>query len=112
MGSIGDIVVIHFDDKPSVYARIEAIEPDIKPKWYQVKFLFLSFPPQEITWILKREYLEGVSFSMKDIPIRIIPLERSGNQNPKSLPKTTNQRAEVISINKIRVQRDKKGISD
>jgi len=108
MSSIGDVVIIHIDNKPSVYARIEVIEPDIKPKWYQVKFLFLSFPPQEMTWILRREYLEGSSFTMKDIPIQIITLEKPGRQKqPQKKPIMHN--AEVISINQVRAKKDKKG---
>jgi hypothetical protein len=108
MNSIGDLVIIHIDNKPSVYARIEGIEPDIKPKWYQVKLLFLSFPPQEISWILKREYLEGSPFTMKDIPIQILPLERSGRQKPQTKRKGEIQDAKVISIKEIRAKRDKK----
>jgi len=108
MKSIGDVVIIHIDNKPSVYARIEAIEADIKPKWYQVKLLFLSFPPQEISWILKREYLEGSPFTMKDTPIQILPLERPGHQKSQTLRKGSIQDAKVISINQIRAKRDKK----
>jgi hypothetical protein len=108
MNSIGDVVIIHIDNKPSVYARIEAIEADIKPKWYQVKLLFLSFPPQEISWILKREYLEGSPFTMKDVPIQILPLERSVPQKSQPLRKGGINNANVISINQIRAKRDKK----
>jgi hypothetical protein len=108
MNSIGDVVIIHIDNKPSVYARIEAIEADIKPKWYQVKLLFLSFPPQEVSWILKREYIEGSPFTMKDIPIQILPLERSGRQKSQTPRKGGIQDAKVISIKEIRAKRDKK----
>jgi hypothetical protein len=108
MNSIGDVVIIHIDNKPSVYARIEVIEADIKPKWYKVTFLFLSFPPQEISWILRREYLEGSPFTMKDIPIQIMSLERAGHQKPQILRKVGSQDAKVIPINKIRAKKDKK----
>lgn len=108
MNSIGDVVIIHIDNKPSVYARIEAIEADIKPKWYQVKLLFLSFPPQEISWILQREYLDGSPFTMKDIPIQILPLERSGHKKSQTLRKGGINNAKVISLNQIRAKKDKK----
>lgn len=49
MRSVGEVVAIHVKNKPSVYARIEAIQADVKPRWLQVRFLFLSFPPQEAT---------------------------------------------------------------
>ena len=106
MSSIGDVVIIHIDNKPSVYARIESIEPDLKPKWYKVKFLFLSFPAQEMTWILKREYLEGSLFTMKNIPIQIVALEKAGQQ---TLPKNTIRNAEVISISRVRAKKERKG---
>jgi hypothetical protein len=102
MNFIGDVVIIHIDNKPSVYARIESIEADVKPKWLQVKLLFLSFPPQEITWILRKEYIEGSPFTMKDIPIQIIPLERPGHRKPQNRTQNSTKPAEVISINRIR----------
>lgn len=76
MLSSGDVVAVYFDNTPSVYARIEMISSDIKPHWYQIRLLFLSFPPQEATWILREKYLEGSEFTMKDIPIKIIPLSK------------------------------------
>ncbi|HVN71710.1 MAG TPA: hypothetical protein VMU10_06795 [Desulfomonilia bacterium] len=112
MGVTGDVVIIHINNKPSVYARIESIEPDIKPNWYQVKFLFLSFPPQEMTWILRKEYLEGSSFTMKDIPIQIKPLDKPEQQKPYPRSKSGRQGGEVISINQIRTGKDKKIIPD
>jgi hypothetical protein len=108
MHSIGDVVIIHFDHKPSVYARIESIEPDVKPKWYQVKLLFLGFPLQEMTWILKREYLEGSPFTLKDIPIRIMSLKKPGPKNLQTHRKASSEGAEVISIDKIRAKKNKK----
>jgi len=102
MNSIGDVVIIHIENKPSVYARIESIEADVKPRWYQVKLLFLSFPPQEVTWILKREYIEGSPFTMKDIPIQILPLAKSRMKKQGKQRENETQVAEVISINRIR----------
>jgi hypothetical protein len=75
MISIGDVVVVHVNDKPSAYARVDGIEPDTKPGWFRVRLLLLGFPPQEVIWILRREYMEGAGFTMQDIPMRIIPLE-------------------------------------
>lgn len=107
MNAIGDVVVIHIDDKPSVYARIEAIETDAKPRWFQVKLLFLSFPPQEITWILRREYLEGSPFTMNDIPIRISPLKAPVTKTTSKPGKNISPGAEVISISSIREKKDR-----
>ena len=105
MNSIGDVVMIHIDSKPSVYARVESIEADAKPRWFQVKLLFLSIPPQEVTWILKREYIEGSPFTMKDIPIQIVTLEPPGGRKPQKPGKSSAQVAEVISINRLREKR-------
>jgi len=110
--TIGDVVAIYIDNKPSVYARIEGIEPDIKPRWYQVRLLFLGFPPQEMSWILKEEYLEGSLFTMKDIPIQIIPVEKPSSYKPRVRKKVDDPSAEVISLDQVRAKRVKKSSAD
>jgi hypothetical protein len=104
MHSIGDVVAIYFDGKPSVYARIEAVTADIKPHWFQVRLLFLSFPPQETTWILRDEYLDGTDFTMKDIPIKIIPLGRPGKEDlpARDAPARKPGPGDVLSLDKFR----------
>lgn len=104
MRSVGDVVAIYFDKKPSVYARIEMVAPDIKPHWYQVRFLFLSFPPQETMWTLREEYLEGTEFTMKGIPIQVIPLGRPGSgRSPSQLrSKKKTSPGEVLSFENFR----------
>ncbi len=64
MRNIGELVLIHYQDQPAVYARIEAVEPDIKRDWYQVKLLLLTIPAQEVTWILREAYVDGAPFTM------------------------------------------------
>ena len=66
-----DIVLIHFEDKPMVFARIEAIHPDVKPDWYQVKLLMLQVPLQPVTWILRSSYINGTEFTMGGNRIRL-----------------------------------------
>ena len=39
-----DLVLIHVEEKPAFYGRIEKITADVKPKWWQVTFLALTFP--------------------------------------------------------------------
>lgn len=112
MRAIGDVVAIHIQEKPSVYARIESIEADVKPRWYQVKLLFLTFPPQEVTWILRREYMEGALFTMNDIPVQIFPLQRQAAPVPGSGRKPGTQGAEVISMDLARSRKDPKGAGD
>ncbi|HDP26284.1 MAG TPA: hypothetical protein ENN34_12695 [Deltaproteobacteria bacterium] len=117
MPDIGEVVLISIQNKASAYARIEGIESDIKPRWYQVRLLFLGFPPQATTWILKREYLDGAPFTMKEIPIQITPLKRPGGyheateqkrepeQDHTDSPGTT--RGGVISMDSVRAKKKK-----
>ena len=69
--SEGDLVLIHYQDKPAFYARIEAVEPDIKKDWYQVTLLLLTIPDQTVTWILREEYINGASFTMGGVPMKL-----------------------------------------
>jgi len=71
MATTNDIVLIHVDDKPGFYARIEEIAPDVKPGWWQVKLLVLTFPLQVFTWILDEFQLEGSHFTMGGTPLRL-----------------------------------------
>jgi hypothetical protein len=67
----GDLVLVHYDDQPAVYARIEAIELDVKRGWYQVSLLLLTIPAQAVTWILREEYINGAPFTMGGHPMRL-----------------------------------------
>ena len=72
-----DVVLIYFEDKPAVFARIEAIRPDIKKNWYQVTLLLLTIPTQIVTWILLDEYINGSPFTMDGKPVRLEKVERT-----------------------------------
>jgi hypothetical protein len=74
MAAINDIVLVHVDDKPGFYARIEDISPDVKPGWWQVRLLVLTFPLQVFTWILDEFQLEYAPFTMGGTPIRLEPV--------------------------------------
>ena len=74
---IGDVVLIHYEDQPAFYARIEAIEPDVKKDWYQVTLLFLTLPAQTVTWILREAYINGEMFTMGGQSIRLEKLARA-----------------------------------
>lgn len=71
MFTINEIVLIHVDDKPGFYARIEELEPDVKPGWWQVKLLVLTLPLQIFTWILDEYQLQGSPFTMGGTPLRL-----------------------------------------
>jgi hypothetical protein len=71
MATENDIVLIHFEDQPLSFARIEEILPDNKPDWYQVKLLMLQVPLQVVTWILRDRYITGDEFTMNGKRIRL-----------------------------------------
>jgi hypothetical protein len=82
MATEGDVVLIHVEEKPLSFARIERIEPDHKPDWYHVTFLLLQIPLQEVTWILKDIYINGQEFTMGGKPMRIEKVE--ARQTPET----------------------------
>jgi hypothetical protein len=85
-----DLVLVHVDNKPGFYARVEEIEPDVKPGWWQVKLLVLTFPLQVFTWILDDNQIEGEPFTMGGTPLclekLVSPLEEE--QRPKAAEST------------------------
>src|SRR5512135_1832143 len=72
----GDVVLIHYQDKPMAYARIDAIRPDQKKDWYQVTLLFLTIPAKAVTWILRSAYINGDPFTMGGQPVKLEKVER------------------------------------
>ncbi|HEX9653735.1 MAG TPA: hypothetical protein VGA99_08485 [bacterium] len=99
-----DLVLIHFENKPMLYARVEKIGPDIKPKWWQVKFLMLTIPPQIVTWIIDDEQIRGADFTMGGTSIRIEKLVLPETVAPQADPEPTQQKegqkARVLSLHK------------
>lgn len=71
MTTIGDLVLVYYQDGPAFFARIEDICADSKPDWYQVKLLILQIPVAETVWILKEAYINGETFTMDDKRIRL-----------------------------------------
>jgi len=71
MTSINDIVLIYFEDKPLVFARVEGITPDVKAGWYGIKLLLLQVPLQVVTWILRDVYINGGEFTMNGKRMRL-----------------------------------------
>lgn len=86
MASEGDVILVYYQEKPSVYARIELIEPDIKKDWYQLTLLILSVPARTVTWILREEYINGATFTMGGTSMRLeevkkVPFERGTEED-------------------------------
>jgi len=102
MAAINDIVLVHVDNKPGFYARIEDISPDVKPGWWQVRLLVLTFPLQVFTWILDEFQLEFAPFTMGGTPIRLEPVvspleEERQQQEQQELEERKRQRQEGTS---------------
>lgn len=100
-----ELVLIHIDNKPALYARVEKITADIKPKWWQVKFLMLTFPLQLVTWIIDDEQIRGADFTIGGTPIRIEKLPATIEpEPPKEEMEPTKQKegqtARVLSLHK------------
>jgi len=86
----GDIVLIHHRGQPAVYARVEEITADVKADWWQVRLLLLQVPRQEITWILREQYIDGGEFTMSGDPIHLERLAPPGGLGqPSPLPPET-----------------------
>lgn len=71
MAAINDVVLIYLEDSPVSYARVENIQPDPKKDWFQITLLLLQIPLQEVTWILKDDYINGEAFHMNGKKMRI-----------------------------------------
>lgn len=96
MIAINDIVLVNVDNKPGFYARVEEISPDVKPGWWQVRLLVLTFPLQVFTWILDEYQLAYAPFTMGGTPIQlepvISPLAEDDQQDEQEAEKQTQSR--------------------
>ena len=110
MATINDLVLVHIENKPSFFARIETIEPDVKPGWWQVTFLVLMLPLQVNTWILDSSQVEGASFTMGGTPVRLekvnSPVLQTADSeeagNPKGEPPSSAGRGKVVPLSRPR----------
>ncbi|MBA3029422.1 MAG: hypothetical protein FP816_11535 [Desulfobacteraceae bacterium] len=71
MATENDLVLIHHENQPLGFARIEIIEPDHKRGWFHVKLLILNLPLQVVTWILRDAYINGEEFTMNGKKMRL-----------------------------------------
>jgi len=89
MADVNDIVLIYLEETPVSFARIESILPDAKKDWFHIKLLMLNIPLQEITWILKNDYINGSEFHMNGQKIKLEKVESLGKNLPKKIFKST-----------------------
>ena len=95
MSKEGELVLVHVEDSPAFFARIECISPDVKRDWYQV-------PLVEVTWILKKEYINGVSFTMGG---KRVVMERV-EAPPKELPPDEDRKPQKYAKKKPSPERE------
>jgi hypothetical protein len=86
MTDINDLVLVHFEDRPLLFGRIEDIQPDVKPGWYHVTLLMLQIPPQQVTWILRETYINGTEFTMNGKRMRLERVESPAPSRPDADP--------------------------
>jgi hypothetical protein len=108
MATIYDLVLVHVDNKPGFYARIEDISPDVKKGWWLVKLLVLSFPLQVYTWILDESQIEGAAFTMGGTPLMMEKIDSPVVHEEPAPPRDSstaspaeqaeNQRPKVVSL--------------
>lgn len=71
------IVLIYIQSTPKFYARIEKIDPDIKPGWYHVniKPLYIlpnNNPAENFSWLIRDVYIQGEPFTIDGTEVQII----------------------------------------
>jgi len=81
MPTINDLVLVHVDNNPGFFARIEDISPDAKPGWWQVSLLVLTVPLQVYTWILDSSQIDGAPFTMGGTPMMLEKVVRPPLRN-------------------------------
>lgn len=87
-----DVVLIYFEDKPAVFARIEFIEPDIKKGWYHITLLLLTIPTQAVTWILRDAYIDGSPFTMGGKAVRLEEVKKTMVKKNQEDPHISNEK--------------------
>ncbi len=96
MARVGDVVLIYFMDKPTFFARIDSITPDIKKDWFRVELLVLAIPLRSVTWILREEYINGIPFTMEGNPVRIEPVSSLPAESAADERKTAASRKDSV----------------
>ena len=102
----GDVVLIYQNKQPTVFARVEDIQPDVKKQWYHITLLLLTIPTQTVTWILKDLYIEGQEFTMGGIPMKLEAVPKTPLQTADTAPlektprKNTRKQGTVIPFKK------------
>ena len=65
----GDLKLVRHNHRPVAYARVEEITADVKPGWWVLRLMILQVPAQQVSWILRGEYIDGGEFTMGGEPM-------------------------------------------
>ena len=87
----GDVILVHVQEKPAFFARVEEILPDVKTGWRQIRFKVLTVPIHEMSWILEPSQIDGTPFTMGGTPVRV---ERLPDPEPSSPQPTGSEKGE------------------
>ena len=71
-----DVCILIVDGFPSCYVKVEVIVPDIKPDWFEVGLIELSFPPAPIIWKLQENHLNGDIIHMQGKELQLQHLDK------------------------------------
>ena len=76
---------------------------DKKPDWYQVKLLILQVPVVEAVWILRESYINGETFTMNGIKIRLEKVKIPGSReaSPSKPHEDSSSNEQVSKDNKV-----------
>jgi hypothetical protein len=83
MRNEGEVILIYYEDQPAVFARIEAIEFDVKKDWYRITLLLLTIPSQTVMWILREAYIDGAPFTMNGRNMRMETVESVSSERAR-----------------------------
>jgi hypothetical protein len=98
MATIGDVVLIHVEEQPAFFARIEDISADAKPGWYLVRLLVLQIPLTEVTWILREAYLDGEPLTMNGKHVRLEKVEGAKSVLPEDVEREEKERTPANNV--------------
>ena len=95
----GEVLLVHFQNTPAFFIRVEDISPDHKKGWWQMSFLTLTIPLKKITWILDEQQIRGADFTMGGNPVRIERIKVPQEETDETLIEETD--SETNSTNNV-----------
>jgi hypothetical protein len=97
----GDLILVHTDNKPGFFARVEEITPDVKRGWWRVRFLPIGFENLDfntLVWILDNDQIRGADYTMSGVPMRIERIPPYQNPGPAPSDDKPEKPGKVVSL--------------